>query len=98
MKKPCSGVIDNLSMTRLAVLEKNQLKNNNEEEAVAKITTQRVKAKREFDGQEYILTKINYTEEDAKSDEAWHKERGTETRILEEAGYWLVYTKIGRQV
>ena len=59
------------------------------------ISIEPLKAKREFDGQKYILTKISYTEEDAKTDQAYHKERGRETRILEEAGYWLLYTKIG---
>ena len=62
---------------------------------MAGISVEPVKAKREFDGQEYILTKINYVEEAAKEDEAYHKERGRETRILEEAGYWLLYTRIG---
>ena len=62
---------------------------------MVEISLESAKPKREFDGQEYILTKINYTEEDAKADEAYHKERGRRTRILEEAGYWLLYTKIG---
>ena len=63
---------------------------------MAEISIQLAPAKREFDGQEYILTKINYTEEAAKEDEAYHKERGRESRILEEAGYWLLYTRIGQ--
>ncbi len=62
---------------------------------MAEITIEPLKAKRKFNGQEYILTKVNYTEEDAKADEVYHKERGRKTRILEEAGYWLLYTKIG---
>ena len=71
---------------------------NNKEEALAEkqISLEPLKAIREFDGQEYVLTKINYTEEAAKEDGAYHKERGRETRILEEDGYWLVYTKIGQ--
>ena len=63
---------------------------------MAEISVEPVRAKKEFNGQEYILTKINYTEEAAKEDEAYHKERGRETRILEEAGYWLLYTRIGQ--
>ena len=59
------------------------------------ISIERSKTKREFDGQEYILTKVSYSEEDAKTDEAYHKERGREARILEEGGFWLLYTKIG---
>ena len=51
--------------------------------------------KRIFGGEEYILTKINYTEEAAKEDQAYHKERGRKARILEEDGYWLLYTKVG---
>ena len=62
---------------------------------MAEISIQLAPAKRELDSQEYILTKINYTEEDAKEDEAYHKELGRETRTLEEAGYWLLYTRIG---
>jgi len=63
---------------------------------VAEIKVELAPAKRKFDGQDYILTKINYTEEAAKEDEAYHKERGRETRLLEEGRYWLLYTKIGR--
>jgi len=63
---------------------------------VAEISIQPARAKREFDGQEYILTKINYTKEAAEEDQAYHKERGRETRILGEDGYWLVYTKVGQ--
>ncbi len=59
------------------------------------ISVEPLKATREFDGQKYVLTKINFTEEDAKADQAYHKERGRDTRILEEAGYWLLYSKIG---
>ena len=82
-------------MIRLYVLERNQFGNNNKEEAVAEISIEPVKAKRKFDGKEYVLTKINYTEEDAKEDQEYHRKSGRETRILEEAGYWLLYTKIG---
>jgi len=63
---------------------------------VAEISLQVSQARREFDGQQYILTKINYTKEDAEEDQAYYKERGREARILEEDGFWLVYTKIGQ--
>lgn len=53
------------------------------------------RAKREFDGKAYILTKINYTEEAAREDQVYHEKRGRETRLLEEDGYWLLYTKVG---
>ena len=59
------------------------------------IVLERLKAKREFDGKGYILTKINYTEEDGKTDEAWHNGQGRGTKLVEEDGYWLLYTKIG---
>ncbi len=63
---------------------------------MAEISLQVSQARREFDGQQYILTKINYTKEDAEADQAYYKERGREARILEEDGFWLVYTKIGQ--
>ena len=62
---------------------------------MAEIKLELSRAKRKFDGQDYILTKINFTEDAAKEDVAYHKERGRETRLLEEDGYWLLYTKIG---
>ncbi len=62
---------------------------------MAEIKIETPPVKRTFDGGEYILTKINYTKEAAKEDEAYHKERGRKTRILEKDGYWLLYTKIG---
>lgn len=52
--------------------------------------------KREFDGQDYVLTKINYTKEAAEEDQAYYQKRGNKTRILEEDGFWLIYTKIGQ--
>ncbi len=54
------------------------------------------RVKREFDGQKYILTKINYTKESAKEDQAYYQKRGNKTKILEEDGFWLIYTKIGQ--
>lgn len=52
--------------------------------------------KREFDGQDYVLTKINYTKEDAEEDQAYYRERGNKISIIEEDGFWLIYTKIGQ--
>lgn len=63
---------------------------------MAKISVEISQAKKEFDGQEYILTKIDFTKEAAEEDQAYHKERGREARILEEDGFWLLYTKIGQ--
>lgn len=63
---------------------------------MAEISVEISQAKKEFDGQQYVLTKINFTKEDAEADQAYHKERGREARILEEAGFWLLYTKIGQ--
>jgi hypothetical protein len=63
---------------------------------VAKISVQPPKVKRKFDGLEYVLTKINYTRKDAADDQAYHQARGRETRILEEDGFWLLYTKVGQ--
>ena len=62
---------------------------------MANISVQPVKAKREFDGKDFVLTKINYSEEDAVQDKVYHEERGRETRLVEEDGFWLLYTKIG---
>jgi len=55
-----------------------------------------MRAKRDFDGQEYVLTKINYTKEDAEEDLAYYRERGNKINILEEDGFWLLYTKVGQ--
>mgnify|MGYP001063069490 CR=1 FL=1 len=63
---------------------------------MAQISIQPARAKREFNGQQYTLTKIDFSKEDAKEDEAYHKERGRKTRVVEEDGYWLIYTKIGQ--
>ncbi len=63
---------------------------------MAQIKVEPVLAEREFDGKKYVLSKINYTEEDAKADQAYYKERGMETRILQEGIFWLVYTKMGQ--
>lgn len=63
---------------------------------MAEISVEISQAKKEFDGQQYVLTKINYTKEDAEADQAYHKERGREARILEEDGFWLLYTKVGQ--
>ena len=52
--------------------------------------------KREFDGQDYVLTKINYTKEAAEEDQAYYQKRGNKIRILEEDGFWLLYTKVGQ--
>ena len=62
---------------------------------MAKIKVELSPAKRMFDGDEYILTKINYTEEAAKEDQVYYNERGKKANILEEGGYWLLYTKVG---
>ena len=63
---------------------------------MAETTLAPAQQKREFDGQQYILTTINYTEEAAKGDEAYYKEQGKKSKIIEEGIFWLVYTKIGQ--
>ncbi len=62
---------------------------------MAQISVQPPRAKKEFDGQQYVLTKINFTKEDAAVDEAYHKERGRVAKTVEEDGFFLLYTKIG---
>lgn len=63
---------------------------------MAQITVQLAQAKREFGRERYILTKINYTKQDAEQDEAYHKQHGRKTKVIEEDGFWLLYTKIGQ--
>ena len=63
---------------------------------MAEISIQRAPAEREFDGQRYVLTKINYSKEDAEEDEAYHRERGREAKTAQEGIFWLLYTKIGQ--
>ncbi|MFC1939964.1 hypothetical protein ACFLXO_04685 [Chloroflexota bacterium] len=63
---------------------------------MAGIKIEPLRAKRKLDGQEYILSKIDYTKEDAENDQAYYKGRKIEAKILEEDGYWLVYTKISQ--
>jgi hypothetical protein len=53
-------------------------------------------AKKQFDGQEYVLTKINYTKEAAEEDQAYYQKRGNKPKIIEEDGFWLLYTKVGQ--
>lgn len=66
------------------------------EVVVAEILGKPSQIKRKFDGHDYVLTKVNYTKEAAQEDQAYHKERGRKTRIVEENGYWLLYTKVGQ--
>jgi len=63
---------------------------------VAEISVQPAKAKREFDGKTYVLTKINYDKEAADADEAYHKKRGRAVKTVEEGIFWLLYTEIGQ--
>lgn len=62
---------------------------------MVKILVQPPKVKRKFNDGEYVLTKIDYSEKDAAADESYHQARGRETKILEEGGFWLLYTKVG---
>ena len=63
---------------------------------MAEIKVELAPAKREFDGQDYVLTKINYDKEAADEDEAYHRKRGREVRTVQEGIFWLLYTKIGQ--
>ena len=51
--------------------------------------------KRKLNGAEYILTKIDYSKADGEAEKAYHEKLGRVVWIVEEAGFWLVYTKIG---
>ena len=62
---------------------------------MAELSVQRAAAQREFDGQVYILTKINFDKEAADEDEAYHRERGREVKTVQEGIFWILYTKIG---
>ena len=62
---------------------------------MAEISVQRSEAQREFNGQVYILTKINFDKEAADEDEAYHRERGREVKTVQEGIFWILYTKIG---
>jgi len=62
---------------------------------VGEISVQRAEAQREFDGQVYVLTKINFDKEAADEDEAYHKKRGREVKTVQEGIFWVLYTKIG---
>ena len=50
---------------------------------------------REFDGAAYRLNSVHYNEEDAKTQTAWLKDVGSEAKIVKDAVYWLVYSKVG---
>ena len=63
---------------------------------MAEIKVELAKATKEFDGKQFVLTKIDYTKEATEEDQAYHKKLGRESRIVEEDGYWLLYTKIGQ--
>ena len=63
---------------------------------MAEISVEPAKAQREFDGQTYVLTKINYDKEAADDDEAYHKKRGRGVKTVQEGIFWLLYTKIGQ--
>ena len=53
------------------------------------------KTNREFNGKTYVLTKIDYHKQDIEDDIEWFKGRGIETQMLEEDGFWLLYTLQG---
>jgi len=63
---------------------------------VAEISVQPAKAQVEFDGETYVLTKINYDQEAADEDEAYHKKRGRKVKTVQEGIFWLLYTKMGQ--
>lgn len=94
VRKTNIGLSRNLSMKRSVALESNSV--CKKEATVAEIKIELPRAKREFDGQQYILTKINYTKEDAKEDQAYYEGQGRVVKNLEEDGFWLLYTKIGQ--
>ncbi len=62
---------------------------------MADINIKPFKSQREFDGEKYLLTKIDYSEEDITEDAAYHQKKGRKTKTMQEDGFWLLYTKIG---
>lgn len=81
----------------LVLASRGSLMSKNKEGKLAEkaISVDAPKAKIKFNGTEYILTKIDFSEEDAKADQEYHKGRGKETRILQDGNFWLLYSKIG---
>ncbi|HXZ30409.1 MAG TPA: hypothetical protein VEG43_04520 [Dehalococcoidia bacterium] len=63
--------------------------------AANRITIKPPQIKRKLNGAEYILTKIDYSKADAEAEKAYHEKLGRVAQIVEEGGFWLVYTKIG---
>jgi hypothetical protein len=63
---------------------------------VADISVQPAKAQRKFNGQIYVLTKINFDKEAADEDEAYHKKRGRKVKTVQDGIFWLLYTKLGQ--
>ena len=69
---------------------------NKEGEFVKKaIFVELPKNNRKFDNRDFVLSKIDYSKEDANTDQAYYKGRGTEAKAIEDGGYWLIYTKLG---
>ena len=62
---------------------------------MAKTSIETLRARKELDGEKYVLTKIDFSEEDAKGDAAYYTERGKKTKIEKSGINWLVYTKVG---
>ena len=62
---------------------------------MAQISIEPLEVEKEFDGLKYILTKIDYSKEDAEQDKAYHEGRARDSRIVEDGAFWLVYTKVG---
>ena len=60
-----------------------------------KIAIKPPQIKRKLDDADYILTKIDYSKADAEAEKAYHEKLGRVVQIVEEGGFWLVYTKIG---
>ncbi len=52
--------------------------------------------KRQFNGADYILTKIDFFKADAESEKIYHEKLGRDVQLVEEDGSWLIYTKIGK--
>lgn len=63
---------------------------------MADISVQPAKAQRKFNGQIYVLTKINFDKEAADEDEAYHKKRGRKVKTVQDGIFWLLYTKLGQ--
>lgn len=61
-----------------------------------KTTSAPLKPTKKFDDGDYVLTKLDYSEADLKTDVAFYKAQGREVKTGQEGIFWLLYTKVGK--